>query len=126
MTGLLQTLVLNAVKQCGTSSVENVVSVFEEQITLAQAEQVRGFLKWAFFDWENRSFGHGNFRLRWRQWLNTQAKTNRLHQFEWMIDCRCGASIRGSFGKLMVENHIIDIRKFCEAHQKCKVNGGEK
>jgi hypothetical protein len=64
----VKTLLLTAVKQCGIESIENVMSGIEESLTVGEADQTRAFLKWAFFDWENRCFGHGNYESRYEQW----------------------------------------------------------
>jgi hypothetical protein len=62
-------LVLTAVTQCGTGSVDNVMSVIERKISSQacchnlttnlnqeKAKNIRKFLSWAFFDWEERGF----------------------------------------------------------------------
>ena len=129
----VETLILMAVKDCGIESVENVMSLIMESLTIKEAEQTRAFLKWAFFDWENRCFGHGNYDARYEQWRTGIAgkkphstkvfpKTgkNRFHQYHWTINCRCGGKMRGSFGKFMVESHVEDVRKFCKEHESCK------
>jgi hypothetical protein len=64
----VKTLILMAGKECGCGSVENVMSVIEERLTVGEANQTRAFLKWAFFDWPKRSFGHGNYEARYEQW----------------------------------------------------------
>jgi hypothetical protein len=64
-----KTLILSAVKQCGVGSVENVLSVIEESLSVGEATEAREFLKWAFFDWDKRSFGYGNYISRYQQWL---------------------------------------------------------
>ena len=67
----VRTLVLMSVNQCGRESIENVMSVIEEELTVKEAEDVRKFLTWAFFDWKMRGFGHGNFETRWNKWHGT-------------------------------------------------------
>jgi hypothetical protein len=67
MSEKVRVLVLQAVNECGRDSVENVLSGIEEQLTLKEAKDVRTFLKWAFFDWDTRGFGHGNFDKQWRK-----------------------------------------------------------
>jgi hypothetical protein len=64
-----KTLILSAVKQCGVESVEDVLSVIEESLSVVEANQARAFLKWAFFDWDKRSFGYKNYISRYKQWF---------------------------------------------------------
>ena len=72
MNDKIRTLILMAVNQCGRDSLENVLSLIEEQLTLDEAKNIRAFLKWAFFDWDNRMFGHSNITKRWKEWRATQ------------------------------------------------------
>jgi hypothetical protein len=44
------------------------MSCIEEHLTPKEAMDVRGFLTWAFFDWDERSFGHSNFESRWKKY----------------------------------------------------------
>jgi hypothetical protein len=69
----IKTLVLKAVHDCGNENVENVVSVIEEQLSIKEADDVRKFLTWAFFDWLKRGFGRGNFDTRWNKWRDSLA-----------------------------------------------------
>ena len=72
MNDKVRTLILMAVNQCGRDSLEDVLSLIEERLTLNEAKDVKAFLKWAFFDWDNRMFGHGNITKRWKEWQATQ------------------------------------------------------
>jgi len=63
----IRTLILKAVTECGRH-LKEVMSCIEEYLTPEEAMDVRGFLTWAFFDWDERSFGHGNFEDRWKEW----------------------------------------------------------
>ena len=63
----IKPLVIQAVKDCGLH-LKNVMSCIEEHLTPKEALDVKGFLTWAFFDWDKRSFGHGNFESRWKKY----------------------------------------------------------
>lgn len=59
MNKKIKALLLIAVNECGRSSVSNIISSIEEQLTIDEAKNIKSFLTWAFFDWDKRSFGHG-------------------------------------------------------------------
>ena len=73
MNQKVRALVLMAVKGCGLH-VGNVLSLIEEQLTIKEAKDVKAFLIWAFFDWDERMFGHGNIGSRWDEWKSSQGK----------------------------------------------------
>ena len=85
MNSKVRSLVLMATEGCGLH-VKNALSMIEEQLTISEATNVRAFLTWAFFDWEERMFGHGNINDRWEEWKSSQgrkpkkaeSKTNEL------------------------------------------------
>jgi hypothetical protein len=68
MNKKVKTLILMAVNQCGRDSIANVLSVIEEKLTIKEASDTKAFLQWAFFDWDKRSFGHGNIDERISEW----------------------------------------------------------
>jgi hypothetical protein len=75
MKGLLgekvRMLILHGVRGNGRD-LENVICSIEENLTLNEVEQVRGFLTWAFFDWEKRGFGHGNIDKRYAKYISSK------------------------------------------------------
>ena len=60
--------VLKAVHSCGHTSIKNIMLHIEESLTSDEAKEVRAFLKWAFFDWENRGFGPLTIDSRYNEW----------------------------------------------------------
>ena len=68
----IKILALGAVGFGGRRSIETPMSFIEEQLTPAESKMIREFLTWAFFDWDERMFGHGNFDDRWAEWRATR------------------------------------------------------
>jgi hypothetical protein len=68
MNQKVRVLVLEAVQSCGRSSIKNIMLHIEESLTSDEVKEVRAFLKWAFFDWENRGFGPLNIDSRYNEW----------------------------------------------------------
>jgi hypothetical protein len=63
----VRVLVLDAVA-CGVGSVRDIMSVIGPQLTPDEYKEVRGFLKWCFFDWWGRGFGPLNINIKWNEW----------------------------------------------------------
>lgn len=65
-------LILHGVGENGRTNLENVICSIEEDLKMNEVEQVRGFLTWAFFDWEKRGFGHGTIDKRYAKYISSK------------------------------------------------------
>jgi len=66
----IKVLILDGVKTTGSFDPKETMVMFEEHLTVSEAEVIEGFMDWVNEDRENRAFGHGNIDARYMQYKN--------------------------------------------------------
>lgn len=65
----LETLLLMAVKQCGSYDPDEALSYIEESLTLPECKTATAFLGWIHAN--GKTFGHGNIQERFTEFKAT-------------------------------------------------------
>lgn len=78
-------LIKNAVNTEGTFNPDEIMYLFEEQLTSDQYDDIYSFLSWV--DTNNKPFGSGNYKTVYKQYINSLKTNSKMENLKKKCTC---------------------------------------